>query len=131
MKRRLKIGIISVLITVIFQMGDSRSAEAERHIFRSSGRDELREWPYPYLEVFAEQVQKMNEIFEVASERKYGKRNFRSLAVKQSEIAKAKLQTFKSHGSADVRKMNAISLAVKAAQKCGRGTSSLLNSRQR
>ena len=37
--------------------------EAELHIFGSPGRDEMRKWTYPYLEVLAEQVQKMNEIF--------------------------------------------------------------------
>ena len=42
----------------------------------------------------------------------------------------AKLQTFKSPGRADVRKVNFISLAVKAEQKCGSGTSHLLKSRQ-
>ena len=42
----------------------------------------MRKWTYPYLEVLAEQVRKMNEIFKVLAKRKYGKRNFRSLAVK-------------------------------------------------
>ena len=39
----------------------------------------MRKWT---LEVLAEQVLKMNEIFEVLAERKYGKRNFRCFAVK-------------------------------------------------
>ena len=71
--------------------------KAELQIFGSQGRaerrkwnftslevqrDEMRKWTYQYLEVLAEQVRKMNEIFEVLAERKYGKRNFRSLAVK-------------------------------------------------
>ena len=56
--------------------------EAELRIFGSPRRDEMRKWIYPYLEVLAEQVRKMNEIFEVLAERKNGKRNFRSLAVK-------------------------------------------------
>ena len=47
------------------QSGQSRSAEVEFHIFGSPGRDIIRTWPYPYLEVLAEQVRKMNEIFEV------------------------------------------------------------------
>ena len=50
---------------------------------------------------------------------------------RQSGIAEANLQTFKSPGRADVRKLNFISLAVKAEQKCGSGTSHLLKSRQR
>ena len=41
----------------------------------------MRKWTYSYLEVLAEQVRKINEIFEVLAERKYGKRNFRSVAV--------------------------------------------------
>ena len=57
-------------------------AEADLYIFGSPSRDEMRKWTYPYLEVLAEQVRKMNEIFEVLAERKYGKWNFRSLAVK-------------------------------------------------
>ena len=46
----------------LWQSRQSRSAEAELHIFGSPGRDEMRKWPYPYLEVLAEHVQKMNEI---------------------------------------------------------------------
>ena len=66
----------------LWQSRQSRSAEAEHHIFGSPGRDEMQKWTYPYLEVLAEQVWKMNEIFEVLAERKYGKRSFRSLVVK-------------------------------------------------
>ena len=84
----------------LWQSRLSRSAEAELHIFGSPGRDEMRKWTCPYLESLAEQVRKMNEIFEVLAERKYEKRNFRSLA-------------------------------LKAEQKCGIGTSHLWKSRQR
>ena len=66
----------------LWQSRRSRSAEAKFYILRSPGRDELWKWTYPYLEVLAEQERKLNEIFEVLTERKYGKRNFRSLAVK-------------------------------------------------
>ena len=66
----------------LWQSRQSRSAEAELHTFGGPGRDEMRKWPYPYLEVLAEQVRKMNEIFEVLAKRKYGKRNFRFLAIK-------------------------------------------------
>ena len=74
----------------------------------------MQKWTYLYLEFVAEQVRKMNEIFEVVAERKYGKWNFRSLAVKTSGIAEAKLQTFKSPGRAEMRKLNFITLALKA-----------------
>ena len=47
----------------IWQSRQRRSAEAQLHIFESSGRDEMRKWTYPYLEVLAEQVWKTNEIF--------------------------------------------------------------------
>ena len=42
----------------------------------------MLKWTYPYLEVLAEQGQKMNELFDDLAERKYGKRNLRSLVVK-------------------------------------------------
>ena len=66
--------------------------DAEFQIFGSPGKDELRKWTYPYLEVLAEQVWKMNE-------RKSGKRNFTS---------------FGSKGSAEVRKRNFTTLKVPA-----------------
>ena len=44
--------------------------EAEFHIFGSPGKDEMREVTYPYLEILAKQVWKMNEIFRVLAERK-------------------------------------------------------------
>ena len=59
--------------------------KAELQIFGSPDRDEMGKWAYPCLEILAEQVLKMNEIFEVLAERKYGKRNFRSLAVKTEQ----------------------------------------------
>ena len=40
-----------------------------------------------------------------------------------SGSAKAKLQTLRSPGRAEMRKLNLISLAVKAGWKCGSGTS--------
>ena len=69
----------------LWQSRQSRSVEAEFQIFGSPGKDVMRKWTYPYLEVLAEQVWKMNEIFRVLAERKYGKRNFRSLAVKAAQ----------------------------------------------
>ena len=64
----------------------SKSAEAELHIFGSPGRDEIRKWTYLYLEVLAEQVRKMNEIFRSPG---------------RAEVRKAELQIF---GSKQVRR---------------------------
>ena len=47
----------------LWQSRQSRSVEAELHIFGSPGMYEMRKWTYTYLEVLAEQVLKMNEIF--------------------------------------------------------------------
>ena len=69
----------------LWQSKQSRSMEAEFQIFGSLGKDEMRKWTYSYLEVLAKQVWKMNEIFRVLAERKYGKRNFRSLALKAAQ----------------------------------------------
>ena len=75
----------------------SGSMEVELQIFGSQGRAEVWKRNFtslevpaeiksgsglPYLEVLAEQERKMNEIFRSPAERKYGKRNFRSLVVK-------------------------------------------------
>ena len=87
----------------------------------------MRKWTYPYFEVLAEQVWKMNEIFEVLTERKYGNRNFRSLAVKaeterkygkggtsdlwqsrQSRSAEVELHIFGSPGRDEMRKWTPI-----------------------
>ena len=69
----------------LWQSRQSRIVEAEFKIFGSHGEDEMRKWIYPYLEVLAEHVWKMNEIFRVLAERKYGKRNVGSLAVKAEQ----------------------------------------------
>ena len=87
----------------LWQSRQSRSVEAEFQIFGSPGKDEMRKWTYPYFEVLAEQVWKMNEIFRVLPERKYGK------------------QIFGSQGSAKVRKHNFTTLKVPAEMKCGSG----------
>ena len=55
----------------LWQSRQSRNAEAALPIFGSPDKDEMRKWPYPYLEVLAEQMRKMNEILEVLAERKY------------------------------------------------------------
>ena len=79
-------------ISYRWQLRQSRSADAELHIFWSPDRDEMRKWTYLYLEVMAEQV---------------------------------------CPGRAEVWKLNFRSLAVKAEQKCGSGTSRFWKSRQR
>ena len=63
---------------------------------------------------------------------KCGKRNFRSLPVRQSGSAGAELHIFGSKGTAEVwmQKRNFTFLAVNAERKCGRGTSDLCQSRQ-
>ena len=78
--------------------------EAQFQIFGSPGKDEMRKWTYPYLEVLAEQVWKMNEIFRVLAEEQ-----------------KAELQVFGSQGGAEVRKRNFTSLKVQVVMKCGSG----------
>ena len=59
--------------------------EAEFQIFGRPGKDEMQKWTYPFLEFLAERVWKMNQIFRVVAEQKYGKQNFRSLAVKAAQ----------------------------------------------
>ena len=90
----------------------SRSAEAELHIFGSPGRSEMRKWTYPYLEVLVEQVRKKNEIFRSPS---------RSLAVKTKRNYGSEASDLKKSWQrrADVQKLNFISLAAKAGRKCG------------
>ena len=95
----------------LWQSKQSRIAEAEPHIFGRPGRDEMdlprdemRKWTYPYLEVLAEQVRKMNEIFEVLAERK---------------LWKAELQIFGSKDPPELRKQSLRPLKVLAERKCG------------
>ena len=84
-----------------WQLRQNRSAEAELHIFGSPGRDEMRKWTYPYLEVLAEQVWKMKE-------------SFRSPG--RAEVWKAEFKIFGSQGRAEVRKRNFTFLEVQ--QRC-------------
>ena len=79
------------------------SAEAEHHIFESPGRDEMRRWTYPYLEVLAEQVQKMNEIFPSPG---------------RAEVRKTELQIFGSKDRAELRKRSFRPLKVLVERKC-------------
>ena len=73
----------------LWQSRQSRSAEAELHIFGNPGRDEMRKRTYLYLEVLAEQVRKMNEIFRSPG---------------GAEVRNARLQIFGSKDSAELRK---------------------------
>ena len=61
---------------------------------------------YQYLEVLAEQVWKMNEIFRSPG---------------RAEVWKADIQIFGSQGRAEVRKRNFISLEVPTEMKCRSG----------
>ena len=83
----------------VWQSRRSRSAKAELHIFGSPGRDEM-----PYLEVLAEQVRKMNEVFRSPG---------------RAEVRNRELQIFGSKDIADLRKRSFRSLKVLAGQKCG------------
>ena len=88
----------------LWQSRQSRSAEVELHIFGSPGRDEMQKWTYPSLEVLAEQVRKMNEIF-----RRPGR----------AEVRKAELPIFASNDRAELRKRSFRPLKVLAERKCG------------
>ena len=72
-------------------------------------------WTYPYLEVLAEQVRKMNEIFRSPG---------------RAEVQKAELQIFGSQGRTEVRKRNFTSLKVPAEIKCGSGLTHIWKSWQ-
>ena len=121
----------------LWQSRQSRSAEAELHIFGSPGRDEMRKWTYPYLEVLVEQVRKKNEIFQSPGWTKVRKaellifdskdraelrkRSFRPLKVlvEQSWCAEAELHIVGSQDRTEVRKGNFTSYEELAEQKCG------------
>ena len=82
----------------------------------------MRKWIFTSLEVLVEQVRKRNSrSFEVLSEQKFGKPN----QSRQSGRVEATLHTFRSNGRAEVRKLNFISLAVKAGRECRSGASHL------
>ena len=87
----------------LWQSRQSRSEEAEFHIFRTPGGDEMRKWTYPHLEVLAEQMRKMNEIFRNPS---------------RAEVWKAELQIFGSKDRAELRKRSFRPLKVLAELKC-------------
>ena len=93
--------------------GSQGRAEVRKRNFESPGRDETRKWTYPYLEVLAEQVWKMSEIFRSPD---------------RAEIRKAELQIFGSQGRAEVRKRNFISLEVPTEMKCGSGLTQIWKS---
>ena len=78
-----------------------RSAEAQLHIFESSGRDEMRKWTYPYLEVLVEQVRKKNDIFRSPG---------------RAEVKKTELLFFGSKDRAELRKQSFRPLKVLAEQ---------------
>ena len=77
-------------ISDLWHSMQSRSAEAQLHIFESPDRDEMRKWIYQYLEVLAEQAWKMNEIFGSPD--------------RAEMVRKAELQIFGSPGRDSMRK---------------------------
>ena len=85
----------------LWQSRQSRSAEAELHIFGSSGRDEIRNWTYPYFEVLVEQVRKKNEIFRSPG---------------RAEVRKTEPLIFGSKDRAELRKQSFRPLKVLAEQ---------------
>ena len=106
-----------------WQSRQSRGAEAELHIFGNPGRDEMRKWTFTSLEVLVEKVRKRNL-------RSWQNRRLESwishlCQSRQSGSVEAKLQIFRSPGRAEERKLNFISLTVKAGRKCRSGTSHL------
>ena len=82
-------------------LGSQGSAEAELHIFGSPGRDEMRKWTYPYLEVLVEQVRKKNEIFRSPG---------------RAEVWKAERLIFGSKDRAELRKQSFRPLNVLSKQ---------------
>ena len=67
-------------------------------------------WTYPYFEVLAEKVRKMNDIFR--------------------SPGRAEVQIFGSQGRAEVRERNFTSLEVPAEMKCGSGLTHIWKSWQ-
>ena len=116
-----------------------RTGEAQLHIFESPGRDEMRKWTYPYLEVLVEQVRKKNEIefFRSPGQAEVRKaelpifgskvraelrnRSFRPLKVlaEQNWCAEAEFHIVGSQGRTEVQKQNFTSYKELAEQKCG------------
>ena len=75
--------------------------EEEFQIFGSLGKDEMRKWTYPYLEVLVEQVPKKNKIFRCPG---------------RVEVRKAELLIFGSKDRAELRKRSFRPLKVLAEQ---------------
>ena len=63
----------------------------------------MRKWTYAFLDILAEQVRKMNEIFRSPG---------------RAEVRKAELQTFGSKDRAELRKQSFRPLKVLAELKC-------------
>ena len=88
------------LLSHLWQSRQSRSAVAELQVFGSPGRDEMRKWTYPYLEMY-------DEIFQSPC---------------RAEVRKAELQIFLIQIRAEVRKRNFTFLVSRQKlMKCGSG----------
>ena len=77
----------------------------------------MRKWTYPYLEVLAEKVQKMNKIFRSPGRAEVQKAEPDLWQSRQSRSTDADLHIFGSHGRDEIR--NLLYLEV-LQNKCGR-----------
>ena len=109
----------------LWQSRQSRSAEAELHIFGSPGRDEMRKWAYPFGSPGRTSAEEERDLSPGRAEVR--KAELLIFGSKDgSELRKQSFRPLKSWQSrADVQKLNFISLAAKAGRKCGSGTSHL------
>ena len=90
----------------LWQSRQRRSAEAQLHIFESSGRDEMRKWTYPYLKVLVVQVWKTNEIFRSSDRTEVRKAELQIVGsqCRAETFAEAGRHIFGSPGRVEMRK---------------------------
>ena len=124
------------------QLKQSVSGKAELQIFDSQGKAEVWKRNFTSLEVPAEMkcgsgpshlwkswsnkcVSGIWDLSKSWQNRSLESQTSHLCQSRQSRSVEAKLQTFRSLGRDEVRKLNFISLAVKVGVKCGSGTSHL------
>ena len=113
-------------ISHFWQLKQSISGEAELQIFDSQGRAEVGSGTSHLWKSWSNKCG--SRTWDLS--KSWQSRSLESLfshlcQSRQSGSVEAKLQTFKSPGRVEVRKLNFISFAVKAGRKCGSGTSHL------
>ena len=107
-----------------FEVLAGQVRKAERKIFASQGRAEVRKQNFTFLPVKAEpKCGSGTSHFWQSMQNESADVELQIFGSK--DRAKAELQIFSSQGRAEVRKRNIRSLAVKAEQKCGSGISDL------